>query len=92
MCVLLLLACTKMEQYFPNGKTTTIDGEEYLVHEISPGTYQALPNDPDLSWMVAYDAGIWAKNVRAIEAVTGCKVAPGSTRNQDNNTVAAVNC
>lgn len=85
-------ACTTMEQYYPNASKTLVDGEEFIVRELSPGTYQAFRNHPDLGYLVAYDARIWGRNVKAIEQVTGCKVMPGSTRNTADNTVAAVDC
>jgi hypothetical protein len=81
-----------MDQYFPNSETVVVDGEQFIVREISPGTYQSMPNDPDLAWIIAYDATTWARNARAIEISTGCPVLPASIRNEGNNTIAAAGC
>lgn len=88
----LFSACTTMEDYFPDATKTIVDGEEYMVRPLSPGTYQAFPNTPDLGRLVAYDARIWGNNVKAIQQVTGCTVMLGSTRNENDSTVAAVDC
>ncbi|MBK4215566.1 hypothetical protein JJJ17_06470 [Paracoccus caeni] len=87
--VLIASACTTMDQYF-DGKVVTVDGAEYLVRETRPGTYQAMPNDPKITWNL--DASVWPKNVRAIEIATGCKVNPAAVKNGDQNTIATVDC
>lgn len=93
LLLVFLSACTTMDQYFPNSTLTTVNGEDYLVRQLGPSTYQAVPNDPSKhSVFGTYDASVWANNIRAIEQVTGCKVPSGSVRNEMTNTVAAVDC
>lgn len=86
---LILGACTRMDQYY-DGKVVEVDGRDFLVRQLSTGSYQALPNEPEMTWHV--DAAIWSQNVRAIEDATGCKVDPNSVSSRDSQTIAAVNC
>lgn len=86
--------CTRMEQYYPDGKVVTVDGIEFSVSPMGrgPNTYKAMPNNPRDHNLLFVDPGTWARNVKAIELATGCPVAPGSIKNGDNYTFAYVDC
>nr|WP_319250482.1 hypothetical protein [uncultured Celeribacter sp.] len=90
---LLLSACTQMDQYF-DGKTVNVDGEEFLVRRLSSGSYQAMPNNPNKRfWGWTVDAAAWGKNYKAIEIATGCKIIPGTVKNDNSHSsIAAVDC
>lgn len=85
-------ACTRMEQYYPDGTKTVIDGEEFIVRQQGAGNYLAVPNDVSPYNMMSVDARAALKNVRAIEQVTGCTVIRESIQNREVNTIAAVRC
>ena len=87
--LLALGACTQMDQYF-DGKVVQVDGKDYLVRQLSTGSYQAMPNEPEAKWHV--DAAEWASNIKAIELATGCPVLQGSVQNNRSGTIAAVQC
>ncbi len=88
-----LAACTKMEQYYPDASKTVVDGETFVVRLLKPGTYQAIPNEPGKYGLIGHpDATVWARNVRAIEQVSGCKVVPGAVKNDELISVAATSC
>lgn len=84
-----------MDGYFPDSRTVTVDGDEYLVRPL-PGrqnAFQAMPNRPTMGQvMTGIDPIIYARSVRAIEISTGCKVLRESIQNRSNNTIAAVSC
>lgn len=87
--LLFACACTRMDQYF-DGKVVQVDGREFLVRQLSTGSYQAVPNSPKPTWHV--DAAVWGQNVKAIESVTGCRVDLTTIKNTNSNTIAAVDC
>lgn len=90
----LLAGCTQMTGYYPDGKVVTIDGEAVLVRQL-PGRergYHAVPNRPDPSTLFTRDPAISLRNIRAIEAVTGCTVLRETIENREANTFAAVTC
>ena len=95
LTVLALAACSQMEDFYPGASVVTIDGHEHLVRKLSgrASTYQAMENNPTVGQMMTgIDASIYARNVKAIEQVTGCKVALGSVENGSNITMAATDC
>lgn len=89
VCVLATFACTRMDQYF-DGQVVQVNGRDFLVRQLSSGGYQAMPNDPELR--LTKDPSIWPLNVSAIEKATNCKVNPASIKNNDADTIAAVEC
>lgn len=93
--ILALAACSEMKDYYPNGQVVTVDGHEHLVRKLSgrANSYQAMENKPTMGQlMTGIDAAIYARNVKAIEAATGCKVDLASVQNGSNNTIAATSC
>lgn len=92
--VLTLFGCTRMEQYYPDGKVVTVDGIEFSVSPMGrgPNTYKAMPNNPRDHNLLFIDLNTWVRNVKAIELATGCPVAQGSIKNGDNYTFAVVDC
>ena len=92
LVVAVVSGCTKMEDFYPNATKTVVDGEEFMVRKINESTYQAMPNDPNKYSILTHEAGVWPRNIRAIEQVTGCQVAVGSVKNEHQNTLAAVAC
>jgi hypothetical protein len=89
--VLGVSACSSMNQYFPDGQVTVVDGVEHLVRPL-PGranTYQAMVNNPTVAQAATgIDAAIYVRNVTAIEQVTGCRVALASVSNSRNQATA----
>ncbi|TCL00607.1 hypothetical protein BXY66_3253 [Shimia isoporae] len=89
-------ACTQMTDYYPDAQTTDIAGRAFFVVErpsLGPGVYLAGPNDPKMGEVLTgRDMTLPQANVAAIEAVTGCKVARETVRNQEATTYAAVTC
>lgn len=95
VALISLASCTDMQDYYPSGKVANIDGHEHLVRKLKgrENSYQAMENKPTMNqMMIGIDADIYARNVKAIEAVTGCKVSVASIQNSKNNTIAATDC
>lgn len=94
-CAASLIACTRMDQYYPGAKVATVDGSEHLVRQLNgrQNTYQAMENRPTMGQMMTgIDAAIYGRNVRAIEMTTGCKVDVATISNSGNQTIAATAC
>lgn len=91
---IILPACTKMEQYYPNGQVVEIDGIEFSVSPMGNkvGSYKAMPNNPRDQSFLMLDPMVWVRNTKAIEKATGCTVYRESVRNYENTTFAAVDC
>lgn len=91
---MILSACTKMEQYYPNGQVVEIDGIEFSVSPMGSkaGSYKAMPNNPRDQSFLMLDPMVWVRNTKAIEKATGCTVYRESVRNHENTTFAAVDC
>lgn len=89
-----LAACSTVHDYYPNSQVVTVDGVEYMVRPMNSGktSWQATPNRPDGRGMIFIDASIYMGNVKAIEAATGCPVFGPSVKNQNTDTIAAVDC
>lgn len=85
-----------MQQYWPDAKVVVIDGQEHLVRKLPnvDDAYQAMENRPSTQSAIigVIDPLVYARNVRAIEQVTGCPVVPGSIQNSNNGTIAAAKC
>lgn len=95
IALLLLASCTEMNDYYPNGRVVEVDGHEHLVRKLSgrENSYQAMENKPTMGQLITgIDAAIYARNVKAIEAVTNCKVSLASVQNSGNSTIAATDC
>lgn len=90
--VIFAAGCTRMEQYYPAGTKTFVDGEAFIVTERGEGNYLAVPNDPSKYNLFTVDARASLKNIRAIEQVTQCKVARDSVQHRELNTIATVDC
>lgn len=91
---ILAAACTKMEQYYPNGQVVLVDGIEFSVSPMGsrPSTYRAMPNNPRDQNFLTIDPMTWVQNVKAIEQATGCPVLRESIKNGDSYTFAVVDC
>ena len=88
-----LASCQGVSSFFPNSKIVTVDGTEYMVRPLSSkNSWQASPNRPTGASLLLIDPTIYAGNVKAIEAATGCAVLREAVQNSDNNTIAAVDC
>lgn len=91
-----LASCTTMQQYWPDAKVVVIDGQEHLVRKLPnvEDAYQAMENRPTAQSAIigVIDPLVYARNVRAIEQVTGCPVLEGSIQNSGNGTIAASKC
>ena len=68
-----------------------IDGVPTLVRKMRVDGYSYAANPRDISggWI---DPSDYVRNVKAIEAVTGCKVLPVSIQNAGLQTIATVEC
>ena len=91
--LLSMLGCTTSE-FFDDAVVTTVDGKEYMVRRL-PGqenTWQAVANKPKFQDVLTIAPTEYSRNVRAIEAISKCKVDLTSIQNRDNNTIAAVQC
>lgn len=88
---LFLAACDEMADYYPNGQVTVIDNKEYLVNRAANGSYQAFQNKEDFALVI--DPMEYVRNVKAIEAVSGCRVIRETIRNTKiPSTIASVEC
>ena len=88
-----LTGCQGVSSFFPNSKVVTVDGTEYMVRPLSSkNSWQATINRPTGASLMLIDPTIYAGNVKAIEAATGCVVLREAVQNSDNNTIAAVDC
>jgi hypothetical protein len=88
-----LVGCQGVSSFFPNAKVVIVDGVEYSVRPLSSkNSWQAGLNRPTGASLIVIDPTIYAGNVKAIEAATGCTVLRETVQNSDNNTIAAVNC
>lgn len=95
LTVLALAACSEMKDYYPNGQVVAVEGHEHLVRKLAgrANSYQAMENKPTVGQMMTgIDAAIYARNVKAIEVATGCKVSVASIQNSGNSTIAATDC
>ena len=93
---MLLSGCAEgVAQNFEGGKAVMIEGVEHGVRPLpsGPNVYQAFLNQPTIDDMLGtVNPDVSRRNVLAIEAVTGCKVALTSIQNDQNYTMAAVEC
>lgn len=95
LLVCFLAGCSGgVASFYENSQVAVIDGEEFMVRPLpgGPNIYQATLNRGDLGGPNPVRSG---QNVRAIEAVTGCRVDPTSIQNNVVNmniTHAAVVC
>ncbi|WP_246661097.1 MULTISPECIES: hypothetical protein [unclassified Rhizobium] len=82
-----------VSSYFPGSKVVKIDGVEYSVRPLSSkNSWQAGLNHPTGASLLVIDPTIYAGNVKAMEAATGCAVLRETVQNSDNFTIAAVDC
>jgi hypothetical protein len=86
-----------MTDYYPDAQLVEIDGRAFFVNaqpRNGTGVYLAGPNEPTMGEAALGEGmALPIANVAAIEAVTGCKVAPETVRNTDvGTTFAAVRC
>lgn len=91
---LVLASCSTVHDYYPNSQVVTVDGTEYMVRPLNAEktSWQATPNRPDGRGMLIIDASIYMGNVKAIEKATGCPVFAPSVKNQNTDTIAAIDC
>ncbi|KAA1178061.1 hypothetical protein FP026_22960 [Rhizobium tropici] len=88
-----LAGCQGVSSYFPGSKVVKIDGVEYSVRPLSnKNSWQAGLNRPTGASLLVIDPTIYAGNVKAMEAATGCAVLRETIQNSDNFTIAAVDC
>lgn len=90
-------ACTSMEDYYPEGELTQVDGREFIVvakPNFGQNVYFASPNEPTMKEAIVNAAvALPALNVRAIEQATGCQVVRETIRDTGAGGVfAAVDC
>ena len=102
-CMILIIAsvsalavsgCTQMTQFYPDMQVLVIDGEEIAVGPVSgmPGVYRAMPNRPTPNQGFRSDPSSLPKNIKAIEAASGCAVIRDSVQVRAVATLAAVDC
>lgn len=92
----LLAACSStVAGYWPGSVVTEVDGIEYAVRKFEnrENTWTAVVNRPTGQSLLVIQAGEFSRNIRAIEAVSGCTVDRDSIMNTNaNSTIAAVVC
>ena len=91
--ILMNVGCNKPGGIAGTGPTTevTVDGVQKLVRKLKSAKNNYAANSKDISggWI---DPNDYVRNIKAIEAVTDCKVLVGSVSNQGMQTIAAVEC
>lgn len=86
-----------MTDYYPDAKTTDIDGRTFYVAarpQNGENVYLSGPNEPKLFEAIySGDIALPALNIAAIEKVTGCEAIPETIKNVESGiTFAAVKC
>ena len=93
---LLVCGCTEQSQYFSDGQVVEIEGREFFVRQPSSeqsSVYTASLNQTPGDALYRRDFSLPAFNVKAIEAVSGCKVDPSTVYNNSIGlTTASVSC
>ena len=90
-----LLACSACESAsYSKAKKVTIDGDEFHVSYANnrENVWIAIPKPGSPLALRTGDNTIYGRNVRAIEAVSKCRVDPMTIDNDNNYTTAAVAC
>ncbi len=92
LAVLALAAC----EFVKPGEVAqvTVDGVTVDVYpDLSrPNSWGAVPTAGQGERMKLFNVAQTAKNIRAIEAVSGCKVTPGTAQTSGPTTMAHVTC
>lgn len=85
----MMAGCT-VSSVYTDATVITMDGEPWFVRAMEDAdTWQA---GPDAKVEIVVRPAIYARNIRAIEQVSGCKVIDGSVTNMNGITMAAVDC
>lgn len=95
VALVVLGGCSTVHDYYPGSQVVTVDGTEYMVRQIQSSTgnsWMATSNRPTGKSLLLIDPAIYAGNVKAIAQASGCPVAEGSAQNENNTTIAAVDC
>jgi len=90
---LIALTACKNSQIYDDATVLSLDGYSWFVRETNdPGIWMA---GPDKGWekkVFKVEPRFYARNIKAIEQVSGCRYEPGSAVNNNGYTLAAVQC